>query len=40
MGCLQRRHACLGGMGKITQKEFVAAVREAGDTAYSGSVAY
>jgi hypothetical protein len=27
-------------MGKITQKEFVAAVREVGDTAYLGGVSY
>lgn len=27
-------------MGKITQKEFVAAVREVGDAAYLGSVSY
>jgi len=27
-------------MGEVTQKEFVAAVREAGDTAYLGGVSY
>lgn len=27
-------------MGKVTQKEFVAAVREVGDTAYLGGVSY
>ena len=35
-----RRPAFLGGMGKTTQKEFLAAVREVGDTAYPGGVSY